>query len=968
MSISSPYRGLAAFEDSELDALYFFGRERDSEIVVANLIAARLTVLYGPSGVGKSSLLLASVARALRALPEEPLVVVFSSWNEAPEQALARAVARGAGVEPGALVDVATLAQTRSDVYLILDQAEEYFTYHGEGDGFDSALAAVVDAPLRVNVLLSLREDALASLDRLKGAIPNLFGNVLRLDRLDRTAGRAAIVKPLERWNALEGDAVAIEDELVGDVLDGVGAGRIELGPGGPRDAGGENGRTSAIEAPYLQLVMLRLWEVERSQGSSSLRAATLTGLGGAAQVVADHLERAIEALTPTQRDVAARLFDHLVTPSGMKIAHATSDLAQFAGVPESEVTDVLHVLAEHRILRTDEAGRWEIFHDVLAGAVLGWKTRHEAERAVQRAKDEARRRHRRLAFLAFGALVALAATGALTLFAFSQRSEARDQARAARSGQLVASALSVEDTDPELGIELALEAARLEPTQRAETALRDLLDASRLRAVIDTGQPVVGLDLDPLASRALVVGDDGIARLFDLATGDLRWSHRVDGGGAAFSNGGRSVVLIEDSSLVTLDAATGAQRRSTVPVALAGPVEELVPSTDGRSAIVVTLGKPRARAVALATGDVIGRVKHPRAVTDAAYAPTGRLAVSSGRDWAGRVWDTATWREVREPLLGHNGQVLAIAFDAAGTGRIATASTDQTARVWRLRARRSSATLFGHTAPVNDVAFGPGSVLATASGDGTARTWRAEGKAARELLGHEGPVRKVEFASDGRVVTGGADGTVRIWDPGTGVDLARAATTAGPSPARKTASTADGSAIATADGDVIRLRTGSRETLLEGHDDDVNSVSFSPDGRLLVSAGRDHDVIVWDVAGGREAFRLDEAQSATVEDARFSPDGRWLVTAGPRSARLWTAEGELGRYLYGPRSPVTAVAFEPDSRGVVSLEQDGDAKVVRRWRCEVCGELDELTALARERLRGTGRTLSDEERARYLR
>ena len=65
MNLKSPYRGLAAFEDSELDALYFFGRERDTEIVVANLIASRLTVLYGPSGVGKSSLLLASVARAL---------------------------------------------------------------------------------------------------------------------------------------------------------------------------------------------------------------------------------------------------------------------------------------------------------------------------------------------------------------------------------------------------------------------------------------------------------------------------------------------------------------------------------------------------------------------------------------------------------------------------------------------------------------------------------------------------------------------------------------------------------------------------------------------------------------------------------------------------------------------------------------------------------------------------------------
>ena len=61
MSAASPYRGLAPFEDTELDALYFFGRERDTEIVVANLIASRLTVLYGPSGVGKSSLLFATV-------------------------------------------------------------------------------------------------------------------------------------------------------------------------------------------------------------------------------------------------------------------------------------------------------------------------------------------------------------------------------------------------------------------------------------------------------------------------------------------------------------------------------------------------------------------------------------------------------------------------------------------------------------------------------------------------------------------------------------------------------------------------------------------------------------------------------------------------------------------------------------------------------------------------------------------
>ena len=83
---SSPYKGLAAFDDTELDALLFFGRALETEVVTANVLASRLTVLYGPSGVGKSSLLRAGVVRTLRGTGADPspAVAVYGSWSGDP--------------------------------------------------------------------------------------------------------------------------------------------------------------------------------------------------------------------------------------------------------------------------------------------------------------------------------------------------------------------------------------------------------------------------------------------------------------------------------------------------------------------------------------------------------------------------------------------------------------------------------------------------------------------------------------------------------------------------------------------------------------------------------------------------------------------------------------------------------------------------------------------------------------------
>ena len=230
-------------------------------------------------------------------------------------------------------------------------------------------------------------------------------------------------------------------------------------------------------------------------------------------------------------------------------------------------------------------------------------------------------------------------------------------------------------------------------------------------------------------------------------------------------------------------------------------------------------------------------------------------------------------------------------------------------------------------------------------------------------LAGHRGPVTAVAFAPDGtRVLTGSVDGTARLWDPGTRVDLVPGGRA--PAAPARTARSPDGSVMATAEGDVVRLTGAGATRVLRRHVDTVNSVAFSPDGTRLVTAGRDHDVIVWDVASG-EPTVLPRAHFGSVADARFSPDGRRIVTAGPITGGLWdAAAGSFLTYLRGPRSRLTAAAFEPDSRAVVTLEQDG---AVRRYVCTVCGSVSDLVALAEQRLATTRRVLTPEERARYL-
>jgi WD40 repeat protein len=989
-ALAAPFRGLLPFGESELDALLFFGREHETEIAVANLLATRLTILYGPSGVGKSSLLHAGVARRIRELAgrralgrgPDGAVVVFASWTDEPVSALADALAqevtalvRRAVAPPSPDARLADVVEHWStvldgDVYLVLDQLEEYFVYHDEsgepGRLVDELPEVILRPRLRANVILSLRDDALSRLDVFKASIPNVFANYLRLDALDHAAATAAIVGPIRRWNEFvsEEQRVDIEPALVERVLT-------------EAAVADEPGR---VEPPYLQLVMERLWNEEHEQGSRLLRASTLEELGGAGAIVREHLDRALSVLGPGQQDAASRMFEHLVTPSGTKVAHRAADLARFSRLPEAEAGSTIAALRRERILRpvdeSSETGpRYEIYHDVLAAAILGWCGRREvdAERA------QTRRRHKRLVALAIAALVAVLVMAAITVFALSQRSDARSRARSARARALAASALTELELDPELSLVLARQAAALSPTPEVEDVLLQTLFKSRVREVSRLGAPAVAAAFTPGGRRAVAITDRGRVSVLDPSSGRVLRSSHVAGrrqlldptgrfalgygvGGPAqllsvadgktrrlgtapsraawFSPRGGLVLTSDGHSKLRLwDTATGRLRRTFaaghVDTAAISPDETTVAAADAEHAVDVFDVSTGRRARTLPESS------HP---TKLVFSPSSRLLAVAGEDKTVGLQDARTGG-LLATYTGHVGDITDIAFSPGGA-LVATTSTDGTARIWHVGGGLVTI-LNGHNLYVTSAAFSSdGERVVTTSTDGTARVWKADtGDSVAVLAGHGEPVESAAFSADGNsVVTAGLDGSARFWDAVASPTLEPIRRLRYPVPAAR--AVGGGIVIAPPHAPDIAVQWGgTRFATVVGHRVVVRvapsravvatftvaphstGIALAPDGRTVAVAGSDGDARLYALDG--RLRRVLHGGRASLTRIAFSHDGRLLAAGSTdRTAKLWTLETGATKVLRGHTASVLSARFSPNDRLLVTASLDHDARI----------------------------------------
>ncbi len=420
-SIECPYVGLRPF--TKAHRKYFHGRAKDIQLISYNLIGTHLTILYGASGVGKSSVLQAGVLPEVEdrhgtasvywrrwqgddyilQVKTECLKALQFDWPEGD-----------APLTEVPFDDFVHRVTTSSDrrLLLVLDQFEEYLAQHPEGaqsGGFDSALARLINnRDIRANLLIGIREDGLWSLDlRFQSRVAGLLDNTLRLAHLNLAAAREAIVGPLKVYSQTESPSgpVAIEPKLVDEIL-------VQVTPHEKNPLEHED----RVEAPYLQLILTRLWFADKAR--KEMKLETFRKIGGAGDIVLDHLTSVLDKLSRSDKSICSRIFPYMVTPSGFKIPQRPADLNEYAKVKDNAVSKLLSKLSDDsqiessqtRILRRiDQPERYEIFHDVLGRAIQRWLTRYTVLRRVMAVTIPA---------------VAIFAT-ALSVFALMQRSQA---------------------------------------------------------------------------------------------------------------------------------------------------------------------------------------------------------------------------------------------------------------------------------------------------------------------------------------------------------------------------------------------------------------------------------------------------------------------------------------------------------------------------------------------------------------
>jgi hypothetical protein len=377
-----PYKFLDYY--TREDQAIFFGRALEVDLLLSIVLAHSLTVFYGQSGCGKTSLLR---ARLIPALEEEGFLVVYVRMLGDPVTEVKAAV-RGVRTQDLSAIDqrnslsnlLGEVVSVAGRIAIILDQFEEFFIRQGEAvrREFAKEMANCLSNSLRdnreeggieIHFLFSLRDDYLGPLDELnKYLTKDIFSYRFRLENLTSEKARLAIVKPAELFNLqIEQDLV---DRLVSDLED------------------------HGLETTNLQIILFRLYQdaleeegLKKKTTISYTKGLTLAKyltLGGARAILGKYLDEVLAKLSENSQEKARTILKSMVTAEQTRSVVSSKQIARDElvsqmSIIESELDELLDYLRDRRIVRKfGEEEHYELAHEVLVEKVWEWISNDE--------------------------------------------------------------------------------------------------------------------------------------------------------------------------------------------------------------------------------------------------------------------------------------------------------------------------------------------------------------------------------------------------------------------------------------------------------------------------------------------------------------------------------------------------------------------------------------------------------------
>jgi WD40 repeat protein/uncharacterized protein YeeX (DUF496 family) len=968
----NPWPGLVAFTE-ELQK-YFHGRDEETDELLRRVQRKNLTVLFGQSGLGKSSLLQAGLFPRLRAEGFLPVAIRLDHSAAAPplsdqvKTAVNRAI-----LDVGGKSEFAASPPTeplwehfhRRDLcqetpegqpirlVLVLDQFEELFAIGNASEEtraragrFLTELADLIEnrpphaleRRLEENpelvkefylgdrgylALICLREDYLPHLESLRSSMPSIAENRMRLTRMSGSRALDAVVNPAGNL---------ITPEVALEVVRFVAGGRARESGSVILQSHDDSLTGLEVEPSLLSLVCRELNNRRLTLGLPQITTDLLAG--NRERILQDFYERCI-----ADQPAAVRAFveDELITDSGLReniaLERARKMLMQHGASPKA-----IDDLVQRRLLRVEDRldiQRVELTHDVLTHVVKQRREQRQqqeaalaAEQRLRQLREKARlQRNRQRALLAAmsAALAIVVSFGAVSYYQYrvsdsllhqteeqKKRAELSEQvARQERENALKHQKLA------ELGEQMAQLARQdaLKQKERAEQEQKIANDATR-------DLSIAYKDLE----KSTYVPRIGQAQREWLNGNTQRSDELLDQLSPRFR--GWEWNYLKSLAQSYLFALRG---HGTM-------VWSVAYSSDGKY---------------LASGNASGTVEiwdavtyilvrtlsdHSKSVRDVAFSPNSQLVASASFDKTVKIWNSSSGKLIRT-LRGHEDSVNGLSFSPDGK-KLASVSTDKTVKVWDVDRGEADFTLdVGGNFSFSGLAFSPnGKSLATGNRAGDIQLWDAStGKPLNRFRTHPGAVCSIAFTRDNqKLISGHMDGAVKVWNT---ENWSLVNTLFGHTGyITRIAVNRDGTRLASACYDrTVRLwdlRTGLALQTLYGHTAVVNGVAFTSDGRQLAagsgntSAG---DIKVWNAIW--DAGDLPEAPIMHAEQSgpgvAFSADGKLLATCGKR-IKVLDARTGFERYILRPAATTSfrTVAFSANGERLAAGSADGQIMV----------------------------------------